>query len=94
MWLTLLLRGSHVQLVEKIVIISSDEEVLNYVSVMNVDILKENGKTDLNGALHQAIDYGSKSCDSLFIIPSDVPLIKKNHVKDILKLGDYKQTIT
>ncbi|MDI6724323.1 MAG: 2-phospho-L-lactate guanylyltransferase [Methanobacterium sp.] len=74
-------------LVEQIVIISSDEDVLNYVSNMKVKTLREKGETDLNGALHQAIDYSSKSCDNIFIVPSDVPLIQKNHVKDILELG-------
>jgi len=74
--------------VEEIVIISSDDDVLNYVSAMNVKTLKEKGKTDLNGALHQAIDDSSEFCDNIFIIPSDVPLIKKGHVKDILGLGE------
>lgn len=72
----------------EIVIISSDDDVLKYVSSMGVKTLKESGKTDLNGALHQAIDYSSKFCDNIFIIPSDVPLIKKSHVQDILKLGE------
>lgn len=75
------------ELVEKIVVISSDDQVLNYVSSMNVETLKEKGSTDLNGALHQAIDYCSKSCDNILIVPSDVPLIKKNHVNELLEAG-------
>ncbi len=75
-------------LVQETVIISSDDDVLNYMSDMNVKTLKEHGKTDLNGALHQAIEYISKSCDNILIVPSDVPLIKKFHVKEILELGN------
>lgn len=74
--------------IEEIVIISSDDDVLNYVSSLNVKTLKEKGKTDLNGALHQAIEYSSKLCDNIFIVPSDIPLIKKSHVKEILELGN------
>jgi 2-phospho-L-lactate guanylyltransferase len=75
-------------LVHEIVIISSDEDVLEYVSSMKVKTLKEKGKTDLNGALHQAIEYMAKSCHKILIVPSDIPLIKKSHVKDIITLGN------
>jgi len=75
-------------LVQEVVIISSDEDVLDYVSSMKVKTLKEKGKTDLNGALHQAIEHVAKSCQNVFIVPSDIPLIKKRHVKEILELGN------
>lgn len=71
-------------LVENTVVISSDDDVLSFVNELGVETLKESGVTDLNGALTQAINYCSKFCDNVLIIPSDVPLIKKNHVKEIL----------
>ena len=71
-------------LVDNIIVISSDADVLNFVDELGVETLKENGVTDLNGALTQAIEYCSKSCDNVLIVPSDVPLIKKSHVKEIL----------
>ncbi len=71
-------------LVENVVVISSDDDVLNFVNELGVETLKENGVTDLNGALTQAMEYCSKFCDNVVIVPSDVPLIKKNHVKEIL----------
>jgi 2-phospho-L-lactate guanylyltransferase len=74
------LRGS----VDNIVIISSDDQVLNFVNELGVETLKEKGVTDLNGALTQAIEYCSKFCHKVLIVPSDVPLIKKDHVKGIL----------
>ncbi|MBI5681431.1 MAG: 2-phospho-L-lactate guanylyltransferase [Methanobacterium sp.] len=70
--------------VENTVIISSDDNVLNYANDLGVITLKENGVTDLNGALAQAMRYCSNYCDNVLIIPSDVPLIKKSHVNDIL----------
>lgn len=73
--------------VDNTIVISSDEDVLNYVRELGVETLKENGVTDLNGALTQAIEYCSKFCDKVLIVPSDVPLIKKSHVKNMLKKG-------
>jgi 2-phospho-L-lactate guanylyltransferase len=71
-------------LVENILVISSDEDVLKFVNELGVETLKEVGVTDLNGGLAQAIMYCSQFCDNVLIVPSDVPLIKKSHVKDIL----------
>ena len=45
--------------VEEVVVISSDEDVLNYVKNLEVIPLKEEGSTDLNGALKQAITWCS-----------------------------------
>lgn len=70
--------------VENIIVISSDDDVLNYVTDLGVTTLKENGVTDLNGALTQAIKNCSNQCDNVLIIPSDVPLIKKSHVNAVL----------
>ena len=71
-------------LMDNIIVISSDEDVLNFVKGLGVETFKERGVTDLNGALTQAIQHYSSSCNNVFIVPSDVPLIKKNHVKEIL----------
>jgi 2-phospho-L-lactate guanylyltransferase len=71
-------------LVSNILIISSDDQVLNFVNELGVETLKEKGVTDLNGALTQAIEYCSEFCNKVLIVPSDVPLIKKDHVRLIL----------
>ena len=70
--------------VDNIIVISSDEDVLNFVNELGVETFKERGVTDLNGALTQAIQQCSNLCTNVFIVPSDVPLIKKSHVKEIL----------
>ena len=80
--------------VENIVIISSDDDVLSFVNELGVETLKERGVTDLNGALMQAIEHCSKFCSQVLIVPSDVPLIKKDHVKGILnKSNDFDVVI-
>ena len=76
------------QKVSEVVVISSDEEVLRYVDDMGVVSLKEDGKTDLNGALIQAIKWCSKLSEQVLIVPSDVPLMKVEHVDKIIKMGE------
>jgi 2-phospho-L-lactate/phosphoenolpyruvate guanylyltransferase len=76
------------QKIDKIIVISSDEDVLKYVEDMDVVSLVEKGKTDLNGALMQAVNWCSEHSDQVFIVPSDVPLIRVEHVENILKMGE------
>ena len=76
------------QKVNEVIVISSDEEVLRYVEDLGVVSLKEQGTTDLNGALKQAIRWCSKLTDQVLIVPSDVPLIKVEHVDRIIKMGE------
>lgn len=74
--------------VDQVLVISSDKDVLDYIHKLDIDILKEQGVTDLNGALEQAMDYCSQYCTKVFIVPSDIPLLKEGHVKSILKMGE------
>jgi 2-phospho-L-lactate/phosphoenolpyruvate guanylyltransferase len=76
-----------VDLVDNVVVISPDKDVLEFVQRLGVIPLKEKQIEDLNKALTQAIEYCSKFCEKVLIIPSDVPLIQKNHVKEILDKG-------
>lgn len=79
--------GALVNEVDKVVVVSSDEDVLHYVEDFNVETLQEIGNTGLNGGLAQAMEYSSKYCDNIFIVPSDVPLIGKINLKEILEMG-------
>lgn len=74
--------------VEKVVVISSDKDVLTFVKKMGVTPLQEKGETDLNGALTQAVEWCSNFCEKVLIVPSDVPLINKSHIKNILKRSE------
>lgn len=70
--------------VDKIIIISADEEVLNYAKSLNLDILKENENSNLNKALKQAMDYCKGKVKKVLIVPSDVPLIGKTNIKMLI----------
>ena len=76
------------QKVSDVVVISSDEDVLEFVDNIGVVTLKEKGTTDLNGALMQAVKWCSKLVDQVLIVPSDVPLMKVEHVDKIIKMGE------
>lgn len=78
---------------DEVVVISSDKDVLDYVDALNVTPLKEEGETDLNGALTQALKYSSQNASRALIVPSDVPLIQEKQVKEILKIGEYKEVV-
>ena len=76
-----------------VVVISSDEDVLNYVKELEAIPMKEKGLTDLNGALNQAIKWCSSRADQVLIVPSDVPLIKPEYIDDMLKMGEAKDMV-
>ncbi len=79
--------------VDEVLVISSDKDVLRFVNDLNVFSLEEEGDKDLNSALSQAMDYCSNNCSRTLIIPSDVPLIKENHVEEMLKLGEEIEVV-
>ena len=81
------------QNVSEVVVISSDEDVLNYVRGMGVLSLIEEGNTNLNGALMQAVDWCSKRSDQVLIVPSDVPLMKVEHVDSIIRMGKTARVV-
>jgi 2-phospho-L-lactate/phosphoenolpyruvate guanylyltransferase len=74
--------------VDQVVVISSDSDVLNFVKDLNVTCLSEKGKTDLNGALTQAVDWCSDYASQVLIVPSDVPLIHPDQVQEMVELSD------
>ena len=74
--------------VDQVVVISSDKDVLNFVKDLNVTCLSEKGKTDLNGALTQAVEWCSNHASQVLIVPSDVPLIHPDQVREMIELSD------
>ncbi len=74
--------------VDQVVVISSDKDVLNFVADLNVTCLPEKGKTDLNGALTQAVEWCSNYASQVLIVPSDVPLIHPDQVQEMIELSD------
>lgn len=70
--------------VDNIIIISSDDDVLNYGKSLNLKTLKENENSNLNKALKQAMDYCKSKAKKVIILPSDVPLIGKTNIKMLI----------
>ncbi|WP_296798008.1 2-phospho-L-lactate guanylyltransferase [uncultured Methanobrevibacter sp.] len=70
--------------VDKIFIISRDEDVLNYAEKLNLDIILEDENSNLNKALVQAMKYCKGKTKKIIIVPSDVPLIGKTNVQMLI----------
>ena len=70
--------------VDKIFIISRDEEVLKYAEKLNVETILEDEGSNLNKALTQAMKYCKGKAKKVIIVPSDVPLIGKTNVKMLI----------
>ena len=70
--------------VDKIFIISRDEDVLNYAKSLNLNTILENDNSNLNKALTQAMKYCKGKSKKVIIVPSDVPLIGKTNVEMLI----------
>ena len=70
--------------VDNIIIISADDDVLNYGKSLNLKTIKENENSNLNKALKQAMDYCKSKAKKVIILPSDVPLIGKTNIKMLI----------
>ena len=70
--------------VDKIFIISRDEDVLSYAESLNLDTIMEDENSNLNKALTQAMKYCKGKTRKVLIVPSDVPLIGKTNIKMVI----------
>lgn len=70
--------------VDKIFLISRDEEVLNYAESLNINTIMENENSNLNKALKQAMKLCKGKARKVIIVPSDVPLIGKTNLKMLI----------
>ena len=70
--------------VDKIFIISRDEDVLSYARSLNLDTILENENSNLNKALTQAMKYFKGKARKVLIVPSDIPLIGKTNVQMLI----------
>lgn len=70
--------------VDKIFIISRDEDVLSYAESLNLDTIMEDENSNLNKALTQAMKYCKGKARKVLIVPSDVPLIGKTNIKMVI----------
>ena len=70
--------------VDKIFIISRDEDVLSYAKSLNLNTILEDEKSNLNKALKQAMKFCKGKARKIIIVPSDVPLIGKTNVQMLI----------
>ncbi|MDO5823404.1 2-phospho-L-lactate guanylyltransferase [Methanobrevibacter sp.] len=70
--------------VDKIFIISRDEDVLNYAESLSLDTILEDENSNLNKALKQAMKYCKGKAKKVLIVPSDVPLISKTNISMLI----------
>ncbi|MBI5253822.1 MAG: 2-phospho-L-lactate guanylyltransferase [Euryarchaeota archaeon] len=76
----------------EVVVISPDDlrKKLDY----DFHFIHEKKKRGLNSAVEQANSYAIDSgADATLFVPADTPLIKKSHVKEILRLGKKHKLI-
>lgn len=71
--------------VDKIIIISRDEQVLKYAESLNVTTILENDNSNLNKALKQAMTYCKGKTKKIIIVPSDIPLIGKTNIAMLIE---------
>ena len=67
--------------VDKIIIISRDEDVLKYAESLDLETILEDENSNLNKALTQAMKYCKGKTRKVIIVPSDIPLIGKTNIK-------------
>ena len=70
--------------VDKIFIISRDEDVLSYAEKLNLGTILEDENSNLNKALKQAMKYCKGKAKKIIIVPSDVPLMGKTNVQMLI----------
>jgi 2-phospho-L-lactate guanylyltransferase len=66
--------------VDRIYVISRDEEVLSYAESLNLNTILENDDSNLNKALRQAMKICKGKAKKVIIVPSDIPLIGKTNI--------------
>lgn len=71
--------------VDKIFIISRDEDVLKYAESLKLDTILENEDSNLNKALKQAMKECKGKTKKVIIVPSDIPLIGKTNVSMLIE---------
>lgn len=71
--------------VDKIFIISRDEDVLNYAKSLKLDTILENENSNLNKALTQAMKFCKGKTRKVLIVPSDIPLIGKTNITMLIE---------
>lgn len=79
--------------VDKVIIISSDDEVLKYGKDLGLISIAENKNSNLNMALEQAMNWVKEKVLKVIIVPSDLPLIAKSSINTLINYGKSKDFV-
>jgi 2-phospho-L-lactate guanylyltransferase len=79
--------------VNKVIIISSDDDVLKYGKDLGLIALAENENSNLNLALEQSMQWAKDKVLKVIIVPSDLPLIAKADINTLITHGKSKDFI-
>ena len=72
--------------VDKIVIISSDCDVLKFAKSLKIDkVSEDNDVNGLNDALHQVINLFKEKYGKMIIIPADIPLLSFTNLETLFE---------
>lgn len=75
-------------------IISRDTKVLAVVRDLGVSTVQESGQPELNSALTRATDLlRSWGVDAVLVLPTDLPLLAAEDVRQMLHLGRFTSTV-
>lgn len=71
--------------VDEIIVISSDENVLNYANTLKIRTICENDDVNgLNDALNQVINLFKNDYEKMIITPADIPLISFTNLNNLI----------
>ena len=71
--------------VDKIFIISRDEDVLTYAKSLKLDTILENENSNLNKALTQAMKFCKGKTRKVIIVPSDIQMKEKTNIAMLIE---------
>lgn len=75
--------------VQKIIIISRDENVLDFAKELGAFcLLEDDNSRGLNSAIEQAMSWAEDKCEKVIITPSDVPLMANSKIDLIIKQSE------
>lgn len=77
-----------------VLVVSRDTKVLAVARDFGMTTVQESGQPELNSALQRATDFlKTLGADAVLILPTDLPLLSRENIDEILDLGRYTGSI-
>ncbi len=82
------------QIINNIIVVSKNDDMLNLNKIFNIVHIKDEDETGVNNAIKLADEYVSKmGYDASVIFPQDIPLIKTEDIRILLRLNYTKSVL-